>query len=147
MISAGGDEFEQLFVVSNDTPSDVPSPRPVRRWIDFDLRPEVRRGDGYEFLAEVHTGLGKDFQVSRDDYDAAVSAMTEDGAAGLKFDNLVGRFRALGGGDEQYRLRVVLRFWRLGKPPLVTRECARYRLLLNTPDFIGAASARFNASA
>jgi hypothetical protein len=115
----------------------------ARRRTDFEPRYEVRRRYGKEYLVEIRAGSGKDFQVSHADYEAAVAAMTEAGTAGLKFDDLFRRFRALGGGQEQYRLRVVLRFWRLGKPPLITCDRARYRSLLPTEGFMQAASVRY----
>jgi len=115
--------------------------RSARRRTDTKARYEVRVRGEEEVLIETRVGSGNPSSVSRSDYDAAIVAMVIAGEEGQKFDDLLANFHAAGGGEEPYRLRVVLRFWRLGGPPLITRRSARYATLLPPQLFAAAADA------
>lgn len=113
----------------------------ARRRPDFQSRYEVRRRGEEEVLVEIRRGSGKDSSISRADYDAAISAMSLAGEAGHHFDDLLANFINAGGGKQTYRLRVILRFWRLGGPPLITRRSTRYATLVPPQRFAVAADA------
>jgi hypothetical protein len=104
-----------------------PTARPRHRRADFTVTYRVRkRRDGQEVLFEEREGGRKNFAVTRKDYDAAVAALAELDQP-VKFNDLYARFVAHGGSDvpSKYPLRVILRFWSSGSPPVATKRRAR----------------------
>jgi hypothetical protein len=109
------------------TVSGLSIPRFGHRRADFTVTYRVRkRRDGQEVLFEEREGGRKNFAVTRKDYDAAVAALAELDLP-VTFNDLYTRFVAHGGSDvkSRYPLRVVLRFWLSGSPPLATKRRAR----------------------
>lgn len=115
--------------------------RSARRKQDINARYEVRHRGDDEYLVEIRAGSGNESSISRADYDAAILMMVSINDGSKKFDEMLTAFQRAGGGSEPYRLRVILRFWRIGGPPLITRRAARYSMLVPAQLFAAAADA------
>lgn len=118
-------------------PDDSAKPRRTGRGLIYIRR---KGPDGKMVLAESRPhASGRDFLISQEDYSRAVNAVAKVVAGKpVKFPVIYEQF-AVDHQPSEYVLRVLLRFWRSRKPPLVQRERARYQAVGPVNKFRAAA--------
>ncbi len=117
-------------------PKESPHPKQGTRLAKAKLSYHLKRKGKSLRMVEQPDESGErfGFEMSKDDYAAAVSALS--GAVGkpTKYDALSERFVNHGGQDSHsdHLLRVALRFWRLVDPPLIQKERTKYSPVAET---------------
>lgn len=97
----------------------------------------IRTSSRGQRLIEHRPASDNDFYVTAEDFRAAIQALVNTATPNVNFDPLYKAFLAAGGTNVKsaYPLRVVLRFLRSQKPPLIAGQRGQYTMTMPAEKF------------
>ncbi len=117
-------------------PKTSPQPKQGTRLAQAKLSYHLKRkGKALRLVEQPEESGGRfGFEMSKDDYSAAVSALSRAVGNPTKYEVLSERFVNHDGENSHsdHLLRVALRFWRLVDPPLIKKERTKYSPMAET---------------